>query len=350
MSPKEKLPLSPMLVQYLAGLCVLKWGAAASVKEVVLGDMVLDQASGEPRDVDVTVTLDTPDGEYAFMGYEVKHWKKPLNESHVEQLAAKLNDMPGVTHRAIVSTSGYYKPAIKKAAYHGVDLYVIKESTTPLEEHFPDLAPMTGKPSEVIRAAQWLLTWKEWDIWLDVHAPDFNIAPEDPIFDERGRVHSAYPNFGAFGYEMLVRSTDILCLTKPLKDRVEPLDDAYRRGEPIPDEPPWSFGHTLGVMGDEAYIRLSDENLHQVRGVTIVGKLRWEFHPWLYCAMEKVPTGEMFSGAVVATSPIPGRMAAIVIPTQGREWDVRQVRLKPDHRNSIRDLRIPAAEDNPSAG
>lgn len=103
-------------------------------------------------------------------------------------------------------------------------------------------------------------------------------------------------------------------------------------------------------MGDEAYIRLSDENLHQVRGVTIVGKLRWEFHPWLYCAMEKVPTGEMFSGAVVATSPIPGRMAAIVIPTQGREWDVRQVRLKPDHRNSIRDLRIPAAEDNPSAG
>jgi hypothetical protein len=37
--------------------------------------------SGEPRDVDVTVTMDTPDGVFAFMGYEVKHWKSKLDVS-----------------------------------------------------------------------------------------------------------------------------------------------------------------------------------------------------------------------------------------------------------------------------
>ena len=80
--------------------------------------MVEDQASRTRRDVDVTVTVDTVEGKYAFKGYEVKHWRKPLDVADVEALAAKLNDMPSVTHRAIVATSGYTAPAIKKAEHH----------------------------------------------------------------------------------------------------------------------------------------------------------------------------------------------------------------------------------------
>jgi hypothetical protein len=116
-SASEKLPLSPILVQYLVGLCNLKWHAAATNLNVTLGDMVPDEASGEPRDVDVTVTMDTPDGVFAFMGYEVKHWKSKLDVSDVEALAVKLKDMPAVTHRAIVCTSGYTGPAVKKAEF-----------------------------------------------------------------------------------------------------------------------------------------------------------------------------------------------------------------------------------------
>jgi hypothetical protein len=94
MAPSEKLPLSPMLVQYLVGLCALKWNANAVNVDVTLGDMVPDDASGTKRDVDVTVTADTPDGVYAFKGYEVKHWSSPLDVADVEALALKLKDMP----------------------------------------------------------------------------------------------------------------------------------------------------------------------------------------------------------------------------------------------------------------
>ncbi|WP_201407781.1 restriction endonuclease [Mycobacterium intracellulare] len=345
--PKKKLPLSPMLVQYLAGLCVVKWGESASVKNVVLGDMVFDQASGEPRDVDVTVTLDTPDGAYAFMGYEVKHWKKPLSENHVEQLATKLNDMPDVTHRAIVSTSGYYKPAIKKAQYHGVDLFVIKEWTTPLEEHFPNLAPMTGAPEEVFRTAQFLLVWQNPYLWLTVDdAPEFNIGPGAPLFDADGKKHKVFANYGIFADAMVVRSTDILWNIGPVKERAKALMQAHYSRQPTPDEPQWPYGHTVGIAGDEVYLRLPDRKLHRVWAVTILGELRWEFHPWLYCAMERVPSGEMFSGAVVATNPIPGRMLAMIIPTEGRSLQFAPVQLSPEAINNIRGLTIFATETN----
>lgn len=57
MSMTEKLPLSPMLVQYLVGLCALKWNARSVSIDVTLGNMVEDQASRTRRDVDVTVTV-----------------------------------------------------------------------------------------------------------------------------------------------------------------------------------------------------------------------------------------------------------------------------------------------------
>jgi hypothetical protein len=72
-----KLPLSPMLVQYLVVLCCLKWDADAV--DVTIGDMVLDPAVGKERDVDVTVTI-TESGRvtYAFKAYGVKHMSAPL--------------------------------------------------------------------------------------------------------------------------------------------------------------------------------------------------------------------------------------------------------------------------------
>lgn len=63
--------------------------------------MVFDEASGTLRDVDVTVTT-SDGGVRGFAGFEVKRWVKKLDVSHVEALATKLNDMPGITQRAIV--------------------------------------------------------------------------------------------------------------------------------------------------------------------------------------------------------------------------------------------------------
>lgn len=75
------MPLSPMLVQYLVGLCALKWDANAV--DVTIGAMVPHEAVEKPRDVDVTVTVDTPEGRYAFKDYEVKHEGSPLDAASV---------------------------------------------------------------------------------------------------------------------------------------------------------------------------------------------------------------------------------------------------------------------------
>jgi hypothetical protein len=345
MPKPEKLPLSPMLVQYLVGLCTLKWGAAASIN-AVLGDMVYDEGTDSHRDVDVTVTLNTPDGVYAFMGYEVRHYNKPLDATHVEQLAGKLNDMPSVTHRAIVSTSGYYKPAIKKAEHHGIDLYVIKEWTTPLEEQFPDLAPITGAPEEVFRGVQFLLTWQEPRIWVITAGPQINLEANTPLFDAQGNPHQLYSVFDSFARDMYVRSTDMLWPIPPISDRAAPLRRAHFSHEPLPEEPQWPYGHTLDVFRDEVYVRSADGGSHRFDQVTIEGDLRWKGSKYLYCAMEKVPTGEMFSGAMVATSPIPGRMWAIIVPTQGRTLEFRNVRLTREQLNMLRNLEIAVAPDN----
>ena len=137
-SVMSKYPLSPMLVQYLVGLCCLKWDPNAV--DVVIGDMVLDSAAGKLRDVDVTVTISEGGNvTHAFKAYEVKHEGAPLDVTIVEQLCLKLLDMPSVTHRAIVSASGFTSGAQSKAARHGVTLYGLRPWTRPLQEQFPAL-------------------------------------------------------------------------------------------------------------------------------------------------------------------------------------------------------------------
>lgn len=88
----------------------------------------MDEASRTARDVDVTITARHPDGSVAaYAALEVKDESQPLDTPTVEQLIAKLRDMPSITHRSIVSSSGYRGPAKSKAAYHGVELLTLRE-------------------------------------------------------------------------------------------------------------------------------------------------------------------------------------------------------------------------------
>lgn len=127
--------LSPMEVQYVVGLCCLR--SHPDAVEVMLGNFVEDDAAQEERDVDVTVRYQDLTGQVqAFMGYEVNRRREPLGTPEVEQLTAKLADMPAVTHPAIVSGSGFTAPAIRKAQRHGVGLYTIFPWTTPVRDDF----------------------------------------------------------------------------------------------------------------------------------------------------------------------------------------------------------------------
>ncbi len=114
--------LSPTDVHYLAGL-LTKISNPESV-DIMLGDVVHDNIADKDRDVDITITYKDVNGLIsAFKGIEVKRHSRPLDVTHVEQLTAKLNDMPGLSHRGIVSASGYTKAAKKKAKAHAIDLF-----------------------------------------------------------------------------------------------------------------------------------------------------------------------------------------------------------------------------------
>lgn len=342
------MPLSPMLVQYLVGLCALKWDASAVNVDVTLGDMVEDAASGTRRDVDVTVTADTPEGLYAFKGYEVKHWSSPLDVADVEALALKLKDMPSVTHGAIVSTSGYTAPAIRKAEYHGVDLFVLKRWTKPIEVESPDPAPVTGFPLQNVNMLNLSLVWPVQGYWMTIDGPLFHIERDAMLFDAEGAQHKDYGTFGAYASAMVVRSTGILLNVAPIADRVQGLMDAFWAHIEMPEEPQWPWSHTLDSATDEVYVRASDEKLYRINTFTIYGELKWEIQGTLYCVMEKVPTGELFAQAVVGLSDVPGRMSAMIIPTEGRTLHIHnQIQLETKHLNSIRDLKIALPrEDN----
>ena len=118
--------LSPTDIHYLVG--ILSTMYEQEDIDVILGDMVYNEASKTDRDVDVTITYKDAEGNaYAIAGIEVKDHAEPLGSNHVEQLCAKLNTHPSLTKRSIVSASGYTKPAKNVARYNGVELLQLKE-------------------------------------------------------------------------------------------------------------------------------------------------------------------------------------------------------------------------------
>jgi hypothetical protein len=118
----------------------------------------------------------------------------------------------------------------------------------------------------------------------------------------------------------------------------------------MPEEPQWPYAHTLDVASDEVYVRAADNGLHRVDTFTLYGQLKWERGTVFHRVMERVPTGELFAGAIVAPSDVPGRMWAIIFPADCRTLDIRQVQLEPKHLNSIRELKLARPEDNPANG
>jgi len=117
--------LTAIDVHYLVGLLSLAFHPEDV--ELELGSYVYDEATKSSRDVDVTITVRNADGSRtAYLGTEVKAHSRKLGSDAVEQLVQKLNDMPGITDRAIVSASGFTKPAIRKAQHHEIALYELK--------------------------------------------------------------------------------------------------------------------------------------------------------------------------------------------------------------------------------
>jgi hypothetical protein len=332
-----------MQVQCVVGLCCLRRNPGAV--DVTIGDMVMDGASEKTRDVDVTITMDEGDAVRAFKAYEVKREHAPLDVVAVEQLCAKLNDMSTVTHRGIVSASGYTAPAMKKAAAHGVELYEIRPWSRAIQEDFPKM-PFTGSAAEHFRFAQSLLYWMP-GCAIHLVAPagpeSFQFDWAAPVLEAAGRAHRQFPDMAAFRTEILQRSTSVLFAIEPARTVRNTFPLAIAGPDPIAVGPEWPHTHTLDVRRDEVYLSIQQASV-QIEQVTISGFLRWEckvLAPAFY-VVTNTRDGSVFAAAAVAVGPGEDQLMAIVFSPSSRTTNVHRVELTERQRNAIRSLKVRA--------
>ena len=341
--------LTPMQVQYVVGLCCLRRNP--DTVDITVGDLVQDAAAEEPRDVDITVTLHEADGTLrAFKAYEVKRKGKPLDVASVEQLCVKLKNMPAVTHRAIVSASGYTRGAIAKANAHNVTLYVLKPWTKPLAEQLSEF-PNVGRPEEFFLRGftSNLLYWVNWGLFLVV--PDGPPSFTTPTFASDGSPHKSFATIKEFQDALLMKSTEILFDLETARTilRTFPVF-VIVENDSFESTPPWPHTHTLDVREYKVFLKL-DTGLAAVTSVTISGSLQWrrrarapEFH-----VVERLPSGEIFAAAAVADYGVgDGRMFAMIFPPDSRTVSIHLFQLLEKHKNAIRKLKIPVSTAQPS--
>ena len=337
--------MTPMVVQYLVALCCLK--ASPEAVEVIVGDFVMDASAEKERDVDVTVTVRAEDGAVtAFKAYEVKREASPLDVSTVEQLCAKLKDMPEVSHRAIVSASGFTAAAVKKAVAHETFLYALVPWTAPIAGQFPAFDGI-GPPSEFIRGiSNNLLCWTDFEMVLDAAEwpAGFRLYDSTPLFSQDGRTHPKFPDWASYQSAILFHSTSILLQFDPARtvERTFPQEKPSGESRYIAG-PAWPHTHTLSLRDDEVFVEFPSGR-QELRGVTICGRLQWQRYlpPVEYHLIERIPDRQPFAGAVVAEwLPVAGRLIAMVFSPDSRAFNFQEINLAEKHKNAIKKLKVP---------
>lgn len=331
--------MRPMLVQYLVGLCCLH--AEPSAVEIILGDMVPDSFGEKDRDVDITITVNEAVGTTsAFKAFEVKRLKAPLGIEEVEGLCQKLSDMEKITHRAIVSTSGFTRGALNKARNHGVQLYNLEPWVDNMESMFPNWG-LDGPATEVIQAGRVLLVWSDYRLsFLGKDIP----AGHELNFDERiltatGKPHRDYGNFGDFCGKALLKSTDILCSQEPAQTILRTFP---RRsvGGGVAVSPPWPHTHTIDLYRDKAYLLVNDHPA-QIESLTINGTLQWRSDREAdFYIMRNVFDDSIFAGAIVMQGVREGNMTCIILGSNSETAHIHPVQLTKKHLNILHKVAV----------
>lgn len=107
----------------IAMLTMLKNDGAAVYESVE----VMEIASTESREVDV-VAFGKVAGHLSTVFIECRDWKRPQDIQWVEQARTKFDDL-GANVRILVSSSGFTKPALAKAARYGIRTIATREVT-----------------------------------------------------------------------------------------------------------------------------------------------------------------------------------------------------------------------------
>ncbi|CAN5116519.1 hypothetical protein BH11PLA2_BH11PLA2_37920 [soil metagenome] len=338
--------MTPMHFQYLAGLCCLRCNPDAM--EMILGDRVLDESTGTCRDVDVTITINESGNRTAFMGFEAKMESGPLDVSKVEQLCAKLNDMPGFTTRAIVSASGYSKTAIQKAKKHNIKLYTFQDWQGNVSDSFPKLT-LEGPPQEAIGHKATHLKWLDPVSYrLILREKCGDCGPLEPDRDSTVQGVDGR-NIGDIAtLDQLIKHTIQYCTDNIKHDKradavlMQPLpyppylEPDGPKGEPI------VYDNIICQLSEPAYI-LAHGKLHEVVQIELSGKVQWHMTSMKaeYRILTDTDGGPAFAGAAIATyPPQPNFMIVTTIIADSTFVGYRLVHLTEKQMNFISQLTV----------
>ena len=91
----------------------------AGSAEVVESMELKDLRTGGTREIDIGIRSEVA-GYPIIIGIECRDHKRPQSSTWVEEMWAKHLDLPTATF-VLVSSSGFYKPALEKARTYGIE-------------------------------------------------------------------------------------------------------------------------------------------------------------------------------------------------------------------------------------
>lgn len=142
-------------------------GLRAGGARVVFDDSITDRQTGSPRQVDVSLYVDSPHGEL-LVQIECRDTRRRTTVTEVEQLLMK-RDAIGAARLVLVSRKGFSNAAVKKAEAGGATLLTLGPSG---EARWPG---WLAAPSLHVRNLRWTL-------FPEVR---FDLVDPDPVLAER---------------------------------------------------------------------------------------------------------------------------------------------------------------------
>jgi hypothetical protein len=316
--------LSANDVHYLVGFLTIM--SNPDDVEISLGDLVYDEAAEETRDVDITVTYKDEKGLLsAFKGIEVKRIGRPLDVAQVEQLAAKFRDMPALNHKSIVSASGFSKPAVKKAAAHGVELFTFAEWAN----------PMVG--FDHIKFVPWATAQQ--NIYTFALAPQVIFNPTDPIPDEiKRRLNEDSQLCDSTGsphvaYKTIRDLTDAMEIVALNQEDIHSFIQSLASGQP-------EYISVNVELPEEIFLKTDDQNI-LLKTALMIGPAMRVDAPLSLNFRVLVRQGEKIPIAGCAITELSnGTLVAIGLGQIDRSVKFVPVPLSIRNRNRIRELKL----------
>lgn len=337
--------LTPMQVQYLVGLLCCRHSADSV--QVMLGDMVDDPIAAKQRDVDVTITGADQDGIATKVGLEVKREGQPLDLPAIESLVCKLNDMPSLTSRGVVSASGFAKPALRKLRKHGLTPFHLVCHKGSLADLFPSFRSATRPVDKYFTSVIQNVTWGEIrvlklnpldecreDIVECVRRNDNYYESDDPTAKPAGSINSF---FQSLLQQITGKFKDDPAVNIPIDEAMVFIDqeESARKRKIVPLNANIDFDKPFFLRGTHG-----SRSIHSVRiECDLVNTVRRVVHDcWV---MMDLNHNRPFGAASVAELPLHGGflLAAIISP-HDQTLQIAPLRLAERHTNAIRRLRL----------